>query len=426
MATPCVILFVLDGLRRDAVTPSTTPFLQSRCEQGVSFEGLRSVFPSSTRVCAATVATGSHPGEHGITENEMLVEHRGQRDIVSCADASYLSRLPRHATGTILEKPTFGQRLAAEKKRFLSACSGSSGTTYLTNPAGMGACVNWETAWPEEVRAEIANSVGFPTHGSSTDAKNGFILDVATQAFEQTQAPDVCLLWFTEPDEAQHTYGIGSPSAVDQLRLLDQRIEAFHAWLLVRFPRRSFVFVAFSDHGCVTPLGEVDPISELIAAGLKSSTDSQDVLFVSNSFFLADDALVSPLSRFLANADWVDRVFVRDDVWRDELPVSRLSDARCNHPRAAQIMVSYSTCSDPSDYGVPGACRITGNRSSHGSMSDYEMNVPLFAWGTDIRTPARKHVSADLTDIAPAVLALLGIGADSPGRLPLRSLLRTD
>src|SRR5262250_984756 len=61
-----VIVFVVDGLRPDAITADATPTLHRLRSQGVDFTNSHAVFPTVTRVNAAALATSMHPGSNGI------------------------------------------------------------------------------------------------------------------------------------------------------------------------------------------------------------------------------------------------------------------------------------------------------------------------------------------------------------------------
>jgi predicted AlkP superfamily pyrophosphatase or phosphodiesterase len=61
-----VAIFVIDGLRPDSITPADTPTLARYRDAGVEFTNSHSVFPTVTRVNAATLATGADPARHGI------------------------------------------------------------------------------------------------------------------------------------------------------------------------------------------------------------------------------------------------------------------------------------------------------------------------------------------------------------------------
>ena len=65
------LLVVFDGLRPDMVRADTTPNLLRLAAMGTRFARARSVFPSETRVCSATVATGCMPRRHGLVANRL-------------------------------------------------------------------------------------------------------------------------------------------------------------------------------------------------------------------------------------------------------------------------------------------------------------------------------------------------------------------
>jgi arylsulfatase A-like enzyme len=68
-----ILVFVVDGLRPDAITPEDTPTLHRLRHEGVNFTAGHAVFPTVTRVNAATIATGAQPATHGIVGNQMYV-----------------------------------------------------------------------------------------------------------------------------------------------------------------------------------------------------------------------------------------------------------------------------------------------------------------------------------------------------------------
>jgi len=72
-----VIVFVVDGLRPDSITPEDTPTLFRLRAEGVDFTDSHAVFPTVTRVNAASLATGTQPGTHGILGNQMYVPAAG-------------------------------------------------------------------------------------------------------------------------------------------------------------------------------------------------------------------------------------------------------------------------------------------------------------------------------------------------------------
>lgn len=66
---PPVILFVVDGLRPDAVSPQATPVLASLMASGRYTLSARTVMPSVTLPCHMSLFHSVDPGRHGVTTN---------------------------------------------------------------------------------------------------------------------------------------------------------------------------------------------------------------------------------------------------------------------------------------------------------------------------------------------------------------------
>ena len=73
MSTRLVIVFVVDGLRPDAIIPADAPTLCRLRAEGVEFANAHAALPTVTRVNAATLVTGAYPGTHGIVGNQVYV-----------------------------------------------------------------------------------------------------------------------------------------------------------------------------------------------------------------------------------------------------------------------------------------------------------------------------------------------------------------
>lgn len=71
-AAPTVILLSLDGWRWDYHTKAALPALRRLMDEGVRAEGLIPAFPSKTFPNHYTIVTGLYPGHHGIVGNNMV------------------------------------------------------------------------------------------------------------------------------------------------------------------------------------------------------------------------------------------------------------------------------------------------------------------------------------------------------------------
>ena len=60
------VIVICDSLRADLITPRDAPFLSEFGPRSARFTSHRSVFPSTTRTSAASIATGCLPARHGL------------------------------------------------------------------------------------------------------------------------------------------------------------------------------------------------------------------------------------------------------------------------------------------------------------------------------------------------------------------------
>src|ERR1700675_4045599 len=106
-----VIVFVIDGLRPDAITAEDTPTLFRLRTEGVNFTNGHAVFPTVTRVNAAAIATGTQPGTNCIVGNQMNVPAVDPRGGFDPGDYRNLLRLDQATGGRLVLTETLAERL---------------------------------------------------------------------------------------------------------------------------------------------------------------------------------------------------------------------------------------------------------------------------------------------------------------------------
>src|SRR5713101_2806246 len=121
---PFVIVFVVDGMRPDAITADDTPTLFRLRGEGVEFTNSHSVFPTVTRVNAATIATGMQPGTHGIVGNQIYVPAVDVRRAFDTSNFRNLLALDRTSAGRLVMGLTLGERLRAHGMTLAGVSSG--------------------------------------------------------------------------------------------------------------------------------------------------------------------------------------------------------------------------------------------------------------------------------------------------------------
>ena len=71
------ILFLIDGMRPDALQQAHTPFMDKLIATGASTLAARTVMPSITLPCITSLFMSAPPQEHGVTSNLWNADHVG-------------------------------------------------------------------------------------------------------------------------------------------------------------------------------------------------------------------------------------------------------------------------------------------------------------------------------------------------------------
>ena len=440
---PFVIVFVVDGLRPDAITAEDTPTLLRLRGEGVEFTNSHSVFPTVTRVNAATIATGMQPGAHGIVGNQIYAPAVDPRRAFDTGNVRNLLALDRASGGRLVMGPTLGERLRAHGMTLAGVSSGSTGSAFLLNPrapAGAGVVINGyfeagqTVAYPADVSAAILAKFG-PAPAKAGVARHDAAVAWTERVLREyvlpELRPDVVINWITEPDHTQHDAGVGSPSAREALRNDDREIARVLATLdELGLGASTDVFVV-SDHGFTTNTSGVDVAGALVEAGLKAALDSTDVVLASSGQAVGlhvedhDAARIAAIARFVQSREWGGVVFTAgrgpgDGRGRVDGTFSLELIHVANSERGPDLVLTFPWTSEPGPFGVRGTdlAYVSGGArlypSDHGSMSPWNVRNTLLAWGSSFKKRTIVRAPAGNVDVTPTILALLGI-ADRDG-----------
>jgi arylsulfatase A-like enzyme len=448
-----VIVFVVDGLRPEAITAEDTPTLFRLRSEGVEFTDGHAVVPTVTRVNAATLATGAQPGTHGIVGNQLHAPAVDPGRALDTGSFRHLQRLDAATGGRLLLVPTLAERLHEQGLGLAAVSSGSTGSAFLLNPraaAGVGVLVNGDfepgatVAYPAAVNARILARLGPAPPKKGADRYDA-VVTWTQRALRECVLPEirpaVVIDWLTEPDHSQHAAGVGSPAARQALGNDDREIALTLAALDDLGLTASTDVLVVSDHGFTTNTAGVDVARELIEAGLKAGPDSPDVVLASSGQAVAlhvagrDPARIARLARFVQSRQWGGVVFAAGRAPGDPrgavegtlaLELIQLASAE----RGPDLLVTFPWTSGPNAFGVAGtdlAC-VSGGATlyagDHGSLSPWNVRSTLLAWGVDFRRGVAVRTPAGNADVAPTILALLGIagGAGCDGRVLAEAL----
>jgi predicted AlkP superfamily pyrophosphatase or phosphodiesterase len=406
------VIVICDSLRADLITPRDAPFLTEFGRRSAHFANHRSVFPSTTRTSAASIATGCLPARHGLLGNTMAIDEGDGLVCLSVGKPDFRDRLHR-ATGRTLHRPTLAERVSRQGGTAIAISNVSPGAAYFLDPDGFGWVYNPAGSFGPGRRPLPAEEGLAISKGDAGDT-------VATERFCEEvlreRAPTVALLWLSEPDYTGHHTPLGSPAHRRAIASADENVRRVAETVSSLDPTgENILFVVGSDHGMETVAETIDLDALLIEAGLKGAATSSEVVVAPNGtsalLYFADPAgpLVGEVARFLETQDWVGRTFVGPGLAATGLPTGS----------PMQIAVTLKSDDRANPHGVPGHSPVVRDAlepkdatgfGQHGGLGRNEQSPFLFISG-DSFAPGPRHGRSSLIDIAPTALRHLGLPA---------------
>ncbi|MFN7903246.1 MAG: alkaline phosphatase family protein [bacterium] len=410
-----VVVVVLDGLRRDMISPETTPMLVDFADRATVFKTHRSVFPSATRVVSACFATGCLPARHGLAGNSIALMDEGQLTPHDVGRPDFMDDL-RRIRGYCLAVPTLSERLARIGQEAMLFSNVSPGAARAHDPDGHGWVLHRAWSHGPGLRQLVgAEAVEAVTHDAAGDA-------LLTRAFLERalagREAALAVLWLGEPDASQHAAPLGAPAGMAALAAADARFaEVLAAVQARRNAGEDILLIACSDHGHQTVKAVVDIEAELVSVGLKRGPYDGGLVSVSNGtsalVYLHPDraSLANAVLAFLAKQPWVGSVRAGDAL------------AEIGHAAQDHLLCAVSMASDPTpnEFGISGlsfAAKPAAGKpdrlgcGQHGGLGVAEQSPFLMINGTGFTPAAHHNDPTSPIDIAPTILRHLQLTAD--------------
>jgi arylsulfatase A-like enzyme len=406
------VIVICDSLRADLITPRDAPFLSEFGQRSARFANHTSVFPSTTRTSAASIATGCLPARHGLLGNTMAIDEGDGLVCLSVGKPDFRDRL-RRATGRTLHMPTLAERVSRAGGTAIAISNVSPGAAYFLDPDGFGWVYNPAGSFgpgrhPLPAEEGLAISKG---DAGDTVATERFCEEVLRR-----RAPAIALLWLSEPDYTGHHSPLGSSAHRRAIASADENVRRVAQTVASLDPTgEDILFVVGSDHGMETVAETIDLDGLLIEAGLKGAATSSEIVVAPNGtaalLYFADPAgaLVGQVARFLETQEWVGRTFVGQELASAGLPTGS----------SMQIAVTLKPDDRTNPHGVRGHSHVVRDAlepkdatgfGQHGGLGKNEQSPFLFISGGGF-APGARHARSSLIDIAPTVLCHLGLPA---------------
>ena len=411
------ILIICDGLGAEWISEAHTPTLAALRTAYRRSSDHRAVFPSVTRVSAASIATGCFPGRHGLEGNQMALVEEG-RLVVHNVGAPSFRQAMRRATGRTLRVPTMAERLASSGGQ-IAYSNVSPGAAYFLDPDHFGTVLH---------RAGSFGAGGVPLMGEAhldvTHDLAGDIEMTARFCMEVVPAADCRLgvLWLANPDLTLHHDALGSPEHLHALEVTDELVSKVVETVKAHEDRFDTLLVIGSDHGHET-IGRSVHIGDWLAGnGLGdevrdgrvgvASQGTSALIYATGEARAAVEALLPGMRR----EQWAGTILTGDALSATGLSGDTLLAA-----------VDTTRHDETNRYGVPGTRWLVEDGEGkpeigcghHGGLGLGETRPflallhPDFGRGEIGRTTS-------LVDIAPTILAFLGESGEGMDGVPIR------
>ncbi|MEI7876210.1 MAG: alkaline phosphatase family protein [Alphaproteobacteria bacterium] len=410
------ILIICDGLGAEWISEAHTPTLAALRAAHRRSSDHRAVFPSVTRVSAASIATGCFPGRHGLEGNRMALVEDG-RIVVHNVGAPSFRQAMRRATGRTLRMPTMAERLASSGGQ-IAYSNVSPGAAYFLDPDHFGTVLH---------RAGSFGAGGVPLTGEAhldvTHDLAGDIEMAARFCTEIVPSADCRLgvLWLANPDLTLHHNALGSPEHLHALEVTDGLVSKVVETVKTHEDRFDTLLVIGSDHGHET-IGRSVHIGDWLAGnGLGdevrdgrvgvASQGTSALIYATGEARAAVEALLPSMRR----EPWAGAVLTGDALSATGLSGNTLLAA-----------VDTTRHEETNRYGIPGTRWLVEDGEGtpeigcghHGGLGPGETRpfLALVHPGFGRGEIGRK---TSLVDIAPTILAFLGQSPEGMDGAPI-------
>ncbi len=257
-AVTCGDLAVLGGL----------PFFSRLQSCGTLVTGVESVFVSNTYPAHASVITGLHPANHGLTENTVFAP--------GCGNEGSNKPVPWRYKRKHIHAETLYDKAA---KAGLSSCSilypSTGGARHIRYnipeiPGKMSKSARAARMLLYGSAAFVISSFshfGSMLNGINEPELDDFSVAIAADAIIRYK-PELLMLHLIDTDSHKHDFGPGSPEAIQSLRRHDARLGILNDALNKAGISDETGIIVFSDHGCLPVHTAANPDKVLTQLGL--------------------------------------------------------------------------------------------------------------------------------------------------------------
>ncbi|MBI3197420.1 MAG: alkaline phosphatase family protein [Rhodospirillales bacterium] len=397
-----------DGLGRNWVQPDTTPVLEDLRQRSLWCDAHSAVFPSVTRVSAASVATGCLPARHGLHGNRMGLIEGGKIVVRDVGNPDFRAHM-RAATGGTLLVPSLAERVA-KAGGFIGFSNVSPGAAYFLDPEHFGHVYHRAGSFAPGgavIEGTDALSVSHDAAGDWAMTQR-FCTEVLAD-----RRPAVAFLWLADPDHTLHGVPLGSPAHHDALAAAGRCVsEVLRTVERLREEGEEILLLVGSDHGQETIGDSVDLEDWLAAHGLASLVETGDVAVAGQgtaALLYATDRGRVPLHGVLDE--------MRREPWADQVIAGEHLGEQGFAARGGVVAaVNMARRDEANAHGVAGRRWVAAEQGKpaaigsgqHGGWGPDETR-PFLMMNDGGRSTGTTPRPTCITDIAPSIARFLGL-----------------
>lgn len=420
------LIVFFDGLRPDYITPGQMPNLYAFSKKGCYVTQHHSVFPTVTRVNASAYSTGSYPATNGLMGNTVYFPQVDSTKGLNTGEATEMMKVTEATHDHLLTTISLGEILKENSKDMMVFSSGSSGQAFMQNHKVTGSILNTSMILPDSIRQKVVDEIGpVPANAKPNTKQHIWITDALIKYGLQLNGPLVSAVWFSDPDGSAHSDGIGSPSAVQSIKAVDNEFGRIIRELEIKGLSNNFNIIVSTDHGFATHIGKLGLADFLIKEGFKKTKESTDVVVSEGAVYVKDhdEDKIKKMVIALQAQEWVGAIFTKakkEGSTAGSIDGTLSFDAiHWNHKnRPADFLVDANWNDSANAAGYKGSSFARGV-VGHGSLSPYEVHITLLAAGPSFKKGFNSGLPSSNVDILPTLLHIhqLPVTTNMDGRI---------
>ena len=421
-----VVVVVWDGMRPDFVSEQNTPALWKLAKGGVTFQNHHSVYPSATIANGTAIATGVYPNRSGILGNHDYRPEIDAKNSIDVENVGVVGKGDQLSGGNYINVPTIVELIQTRGRKTAVAAAKTVGL-LLDRHGNFRSAQNifaGESLLPGAVASVVKTLGAFPAPTQPSE-RDDWTTKALVGSLWEKEIPAFSLLWLSEPDDTEHKTAPGAPAALAAMKSSDENLARVLTALDRHHARTSTDIFVVSDHGFSTIEHAIDLPKILQDAGFDAVTEfasepeTGQIMLVGNGgtvlfYMIGHDAAVTRrLVEFLQQTDFAGVIFTREAM----AGTFTLDKVRIDNEHAPDAEMAFRWNENKNQFGIAGMMdgdwQRAAGKGTHATLSKFDMHNMLIAAGPDFKNGLTSDLPSGNVDLAPTVLAILGIKSPS-------------